>query len=201
MQNLEEGGDSIASHLSNLGLLNEGLVEERRRILLLLASTTIAVAVFPAVLDGRHARDVEAHLHELIPSSTCLLALPPCAAQVAVGAGVAAVLRQRHLYSNLVPTRQVRVPNLRVRQLKGGLVLHAEGELVLLEVGLSPVPAPQGVLLALESDAVPVLEEAADAVVVVLGEAVELVNDGGLAAEDLDLIALCGAAPLCGGDG
>jgi hypothetical protein len=57
------------------------------------------------------------------------------------------------------------------------------------------------VLLCLENDAVPVLEEAANAVVVILGETIELVDDCVFTAEDLDLVALCCSAPLCSADG
>lgn len=196
MKDLEEGRDGIAGHLSDLSLLNQGLIEECRCVLLFLSSATIAVTILSDVFDGRHTWDVESHLDQLISTSASLLALASRAAEVAVSTGIAAVLWQRHLYSHLVPARQVGVSDLRVGQLERRLVLHAERELILCEVGLAPIPAPQGMLLALQNHAVPILEEAADAVVVVLLEAIKLVNERCIATEDLYLVALCSAAPL-----
>lgn len=56
-------------------------------------------------------------------------------------------------------------------------------------------------LLCLENDTVPVLEEAADAIVVVLREAIELMDNCVLTAKDFDLVTLCCSTPLCGADG
>ena len=79
MQDLEEGGDGIAGHLSNLCLLNQRLVEECCSVLLLLACAVTAILI-TAVLNGGHTGDVEAHLDELVPTSSSLLALSACAA-------------------------------------------------------------------------------------------------------------------------
>lgn len=105
MQNIEEGGNSIASHFANLSLLNECVVEEGGSILLFLL-TSITSGVTISLFLCCHSRDVESHLNELIAASASLLALATRAANV-VGAGVVGVLRKRHLDSDLIATRQV----------------------------------------------------------------------------------------------
>ncbi|MDU6242515.1 MAG: PAS domain S-box protein, partial [Bradyrhizobium sp.] len=123
------------------------------------------------------------------------VAIPAASAALAVRAGVVGVLRQRHFDGDLIPAGEVCVSDLGVRQLEGRLVLDAERELGLGELGLAPVPASQGVLLGLENGAVPVLEDLAQALVVLLLKAVEL-DDARVALEDADLVALGGTTPL-----
>ena len=129
MQDVEEGGDSIASRLANLRLLEQGVVEKRGGILLLLASIATCVFTLRLLLCCRHARDVETHLHELILACAGLLALAAGATKVSIGASIVGVLRQRHLHGNLVPSRQIGVANLRVWDLESRSVLHTEGDL------------------------------------------------------------------------
>lgn len=195
MQNVEEGGDSITSSLANLCLLNESLVEERSRILLLLL-TTIATRIFAlGLLLRRYTGDVESHLDQLILARSCFLALASGTAQLAVGASVVGVEGQGELQGNFIPTRQVCVSNLRVRQLKGWAILDVEGDFGFGELGLAPVPSPQRMLLALQRGAVPVLKDLAQALVVLLLESVEL-DDARIALQNPDLVSPGGAAPL-----
>ncbi|RBQ83434.1 hypothetical protein VDGD_20950 [Verticillium dahliae] len=136
----------------------------------------------------------------LVLASTRLLALATRTAEGAVGARVVFVGGGGKLDGDLVAAGEVGVGDFRVGHLKGRAVLHVEGQLSLAELGLAPVPAAQGVLLVLEGRAVPVLEELRQALKLLLREAVEL-DDAGVAAEDLDLVALGGATPLGGCDG
>lgn len=79
MENVEEGGNGIASRLSNLRLLDEGVVEDGGSALLLLVG--IAAGIFAlGLFSRRHTRHVEAHLDELVLASSCLLALAASAA-------------------------------------------------------------------------------------------------------------------------
>ena len=201
MEDVEECRNSIASHLANLGLVHEGIVKQRCGILLLFAAARVTASILSiGLLLGRHAGDVEAHLDELIPPTASLLPLAPGTTEVAIRAGVLGVDRQRHLDSDLIAPSQVGVANLRVRDLECGSILDVEGELGLGEVGLAPVPPPQGVLLVLEYRAVPVLEDFREAVKVLLLEAVELDDGGRVALQDADLPALGGAAPVGAAD-
>jgi hypothetical protein len=177
MQNVEEGGDGIASRLANLGLFDEGIVEEGRGVGLVLGAGVTPSVFTVSLLLGRRAGNIEAHLDELVLAGAGLLAFAPRAAKVAIGAGVVVALRQGHFDSNLIAAGQVGVANLRVRYLEGWAVLNAEGELSLRKLGLAPVPAAQRVLLALEGSAIPILEDFGQALIVLLLEAVEL-DDG-----------------------
>jgi len=193
VKHVEKGGDGVTSHLANLRFFDEGIVEESGSVLLLSFVAASAVLALGLLLGGC-AGDVEAHLNQLVPTSAGLLSLAASAA-LAVRAGVVGVLRQRHFDGDLIPAGEVCVSDLGVRQLEGRLVLDAERELGLGELGLAPVPASQGVLLGLENGAVPVLEDLAQALVVLLLKAVEL-DDARVALEDADLVALGGTTPL-----
>lgn len=200
MQNIQEGGNGIASRLANLSLVDERLIEEGSRIFDLLAVLAACVLTL-RLLAGSGSGDVEAHLDELITASGGLGALCASATQLGVGTSVGGGGRgQGHLDSDLVSTGKVGVANVRVGQLKGRAVLDAKGELRFGELGLAPVPAAKGVFLVLEGGAVPVLEHLGKAVVVLLREAVQLNDAGASALEDLDLVTLRSAAPLRGRD-
>lgn len=127
MQDIEEGGDSIARHLADFRLLNEGLVEEGGGVLLL---AIVAGGVFTTL--GLHlgggAGNIEAHLDELVAAGAGLFALSAGAA-LASRARVVGVLRQRQFDGDLIAACEVRVGNLRIGNLKGGLVLDVEDEL------------------------------------------------------------------------
>lgn len=131
----------------------------------------------------------------MILARTGLLALASGTAQLAIGASVVGVEGQGELQGNLVSTGQVCVSNLRVGQLKGRAVLDVEGDFGFGELGLAPVPSSQRMLLALQRGAVPVLEDLAQAFVVLLLESIEL-DDARVALQDSDLVAPGGAAPL-----
>lgn len=191
MQNIQKGSDSIASHFTNLRLLHQRLVEERGGILLgLLLLVTASLAILAVgLLFGGGSRHVKAHLNELVLAGSRLLSL------AIRRRSVIAILRQRHLNSDFIATGQVGVANLGVRKLEGGAVLNVECNLSLGELGLSPVPSTEGVLLALKGCAVPVLEDLAQAIVVLLLEAVQL-NDSGIALENADFVSLGSLTPL-----
>lgn len=79
---------------------------------------------------------------------------------MAVGARVIGVGGGK-LDGDFVAAGQVRVGHLRVGDLEGGLVLDVENQLGLGEFRLAPVPASQGVFLALQVYAIPVLKDLA----------------------------------------
>lgn len=159
---VEKLGNRVAGRLPNLGLLHEGIVEQRHRVLLFFIGAAASLVAVNVLLCGG-ARDVEAHLNKLVRAGPGLFARTARAAQMAIGAGVVVVGGERKLHGDLVAAGQVRIGNFRVRDLEGGTILHVEGELCLAKVGLAPVPAAQGVLLVLERRAVPVLENLAEA--------------------------------------
>ncbi len=161
MEDIQKGGDGVASRLPNLGLLDKSVVEERDSVLLLL----VAAPRLPplGLLPRCGARNVEAHLGHLVPPGRGLPALAWCRAILAV---CLSALADRELDGDLVAARKVGVGDLRVGDLKGGPVLHVERELGLAELGLAPVPAAQRVLLVFEVGAVPALEDFAETLIV-----------------------------------
>lgn len=193
MKDLQEGGNGITSSLADLSLVHEGLVEQGGGILLLLFG--IAAGFFSLGLLARGGtRYVESHLDQLVLPRTRLLPPPSRTAQVAVRSRVILV-RGREFDGDLVASGEVGVGYLGVGDLEGGLVLDVEDELGLAKLGLAPVPPPQGVFFGLEVDAVPELEELAQALEVLLLEAVEEDELGG-PLQNLDLEALGRATPL-----
>ena len=157
MQDLQEGGDSITGSFTDLGFVDEGLIEQGSGVLLLFLCIATGFLSLGLLASGS-ARDIESHLAQLILASARLLATAPRAAQMAIGAGVISVGSGK-LDGDLVPTGQVGVGNLGVGDLECGFVLDVENELGLGKLGLAPVPASQGVFLGLEVYAVPVLED------------------------------------------
>lgn len=91
MQNVEEGGDSIASSLANLCLFDKSLVEECSSILFLLLTTVATGVLTLCLLLCRYSRDIESHLDELIFARTSFLALASSTAQLTVGASVVGI--------------------------------------------------------------------------------------------------------------
>lgn len=161
MQDVQEGGESVASNLANLGLVHERLVEQIRGILLLAVTILCSrhiLAIFLGLLLGGHAWNVEAHLDQLVSCACRLLASEFGSSQVPVCAGVA-ISGEREVYGDLVLSSQVGVRDLSVRHLEGWAVCDVEGELGLAKVGFAPVPAPQRMLAVVEIDAVPRLED------------------------------------------
>lgn len=195
MQNIEEGGDSITSRLTNLCLLNQRLVEERRGILLLLLAGVATGVLALGLLLGRHTGNVKPHLDELILARTGLFALATRTAQLAIGAGVIGVEGQRQLYCDFISTSQVGISNLRVGHLESRTVLDVEDNFGLGKLGLAPVPPPQRMFLVLQHGAVPVLEDLAKAFVILLLETVQL-DDARVALQDSDLVSPGGSTPL-----
>lgn len=191
MEHVQESGNSIASSLTDFSLLNQCLIKQSCGILLLLVTTSALLAL--GFLSRRRTRNVEPHLDKLIITRGRLLPLST-SSPVRIS-----VSRQREFNRHLIAAGQVGVGYFRVRNLKGGAVLHVEGELSFCELGFAPIPSPQRVLLVLEVGAVPVLEDLGEAVVVVVLEAVQL-DDARGAVEDLQLVAPRRAAPLGASD-
>ena len=162
MQDIQEGGDRIASRLPNLRLLNKSIVKERDGALLFLVHAAPSIAAF-GFFPSRCARDVEPHFRELVSPGRGLLALPRCGAILAVGL---ARVSDRKFDRDFVATGKVGVGYLRVRDFERGTVLHIERDLSLAELGLAPIPAAQRVFLVLKGCAVPVLEDFAEAFIV-----------------------------------
>lgn len=147
MQHVEEGGDSIASRLTDFSFLNKSLIEKHGGILLLLAVLIAAGFLSFGFLLGRHAWDIKSHFDKLVLSCTCLFTPATRTTELAVSTRVAGVKWKSHLDSNLIAASQVGVANLRVGQLKRWLVLNAKGDFGLGEFGFAPIPASKGVLL------------------------------------------------------
>lgn len=162
MQDIQEGGDRIASRLTDLRLLNQSIVEERDGALLFLVHAAPSIAAF-GFFPRRCAGNVEPHLRELVSPGRGLPALPWCGTILAVGL---ARVSDREFDSDFVATRKVGVGYLRVGDFERGTVLHVERDLSLAELGLAPIPAAQRVFLVLKGCAVPVLEDFAEALIV-----------------------------------
>lgn len=190
VQDIRERSDGISGRLANVGLLDQRLVEERHRVLLLLVGIAGRIAALGLFPRGG-AWDVDPHLHELV--------LPGRGSLARALLAVRAILVQRKLDGDLVAPGEVGVGDLRIRDFEGRPVLHVEGQLGLAKLGLAPVPAAERVLLVLQRRAVPVLEDLAETLVVFLREAVQL-DDAGVALQDLHLVAARGSAPLCAAD-
>jgi hypothetical protein len=164
MQDIQKSSDSVASCFSDLCFLNQGVVEDCHGILLFFVRIAPSIVTL-GFLPGCRARDVESHLNQLIPPSRSLLALPRRRAILAVGL---AGLADSKLDGDFVSAGKVRVGDLRVGDFESGSVLYVERHFSLAELCLPPVPAAQRVLFALEVGAVPVLEDLAQALVVLL---------------------------------
>ena len=82
MEDIQEGGDSIASRLPNLGLLDKSVVEERDSVLLFLVAASCLAPL--GLLPRCGARNVEPHLGHLVPPGRGLPALAWCRAILAV---------------------------------------------------------------------------------------------------------------------
>lgn len=214
MQDVQERRNGVASRLANLGLLDEGVVKERYGVLLLLrvATSVVTLGFFPRCRPW----NVESHLDELILPGSRLLSLVGCPV---VTVGFATVTNGK-FDRDLVATSEVRVGNLRIRNLEGWPVLNVEGELRFTELGLSPVPTAERVLLLLEVGAVPVLEDFVESFIVLresqhplirsdkkkkigsahlLLKAVQL-DDARIPLQNLHLVALCRPAELRAAD-
>lgn len=76
--------------------------------------------------------------------------------------------------SDFVLASQVGVGDLGVWYFEGGAVGNVEGEFGLAKVGLTPIPAAQGMFAVVQVDAVPRFEYLCDTIEVVLLETVEL---------------------------
>lgn len=161
MQDIQESGNSIAGCFSNLCLLDQGVVEERHGVLLFLVCIAPGIATL-GFLPGGCAGDVESHLDELIPPGRGLLALPWRRA-ICLGA-----VADSKLDGDFVPAGKIRVGDLRVGDFESGSVLYVERHFGLAKLCLPPVPAAQRMFLALEVGAVPILEDFAQALVVLL---------------------------------
>ena len=73
MQNIQESGIGVTRHLSNLGLVDQCLVEQIGSIglfsIFFFLIVCAALCIFGFLFLGNSARDVKAHLDELISPS------------------------------------------------------------------------------------------------------------------------------------
>ena len=167
MQHIQESGKRIASHIANLRLLHEHLVEEVRGILLLAAllfllpllplGLVLAVLLLNALLRLHHRTgDVKSHLDQLVrPGGRLPAPVFRAARRLTLGFVLGG---EGELDGDLVLTRQIRVGDLGVRDFERGAVLDVEAELGLCEIRLTPVPAAERMFSAFDVDAVPDFE-------------------------------------------
>lgn len=95
MQNIEKGGDSIASGFANFSLLDQRFIKEGSSILFLFLSSVAAGVLSISLLLGCCPRDVKSHLHKLVLASAGLLATPAGTTQSAIVSRIARILGQR----------------------------------------------------------------------------------------------------------
>lgn len=68
MQDVLEGDESVASNLANFCLLNESIVEQAGGVVFLfLTLVGNILAIFLLLLLRHGSRNVETHLHKLVP--------------------------------------------------------------------------------------------------------------------------------------
>lgn len=92
MQDVLKSDECVAGNLSDFCLLNEGVVEQTGRVVLLLfVAFRDVLAIFFLFLLGHSSGDVEAHLHKLVSCTTSLLSACSSTTQVSVRTGVLAV--------------------------------------------------------------------------------------------------------------
>lgn len=168
MKHIQESGKRITSHVSNLSLLHQHLIEQissvlllALRLFLLLPFFTLrlllAILLLYTLLRLHHRTgDIEPHLDQLIRPRR---RLAPSILRAPGRLRLRLVLgRQRELNRDLVLPRQVGVRDLGVGDFERGAILHVETELGLGEVRLTPVPAAEGMFSTFDVDAVPDLE-------------------------------------------
>lgn len=172
MQDVQERSKCVSCDLSDLRLVHQCLVENVGRVLLLVFAVRHLFTVLLLLFSGRCARNVEAHLNQLIHRSARFSSSRSCAAQMAVRSSIFPISRKRKFHRDLVLASQVGVGYLGVRNFERRLIANVENELTLAEIAFSPVPPAQSVLFLLQVDAVPQLETLGQAVVVVLLEPV-----------------------------
>ena len=104
MEDVLKGRKGVSRHISNLGLVHEGVVEDRGGVLLLALVLAIASILAPRRLLGG-AGDIEAHLEQLISGGPGLLAGGAPVAGLSVGTGVLSVGRMGKLDGHFVLSR------------------------------------------------------------------------------------------------
>lgn len=90
MQDFQEGGDGVAGRFTNLGFVDEGLIEQSGGILLFFFSVTASLLSLRLLASGSSG-DIKSHLTQLVFACAGLLATPSRTAQMAVGAGVVGI--------------------------------------------------------------------------------------------------------------
>lgn len=159
MQNVEKRSVCIARNLPDFGFVHQGVVEGVGSVLLLAVFPIRHLLAVLFLLSLRHrAGNVKSHLHQLVPSATRLLPLRSCASQVAIRACVVVMRGHCQLNSHFVLPCQIGVLNFRVRYLESRSTLHVKRQFVFTELGLSPIPSSQRMLLVLEIYRIPPLE-------------------------------------------
>lgn len=144
VKNIQECSKGITGHISNLGLVHEGLVEEVCGILLLDLFLVLFLIPFSALrlllLHGC-TRDVEAHLDQLIgPGGSLAASVLRASCRLSIDT-ICLSCRERKLYRHLILASKVGVGYFGVRNLESGSVLDVERQFGLGEVCLAPVPS------------------------------------------------------------
>ncbi len=141
MQHVLECGKGVSRDIPNLGLVHEHVVEHVGRILLfLIFPVHAAIGIIAHILLGG-AGDVEAHLNELVHPTPSFLSLRSGSAEMLLDGRLLVFVRQRELDRHFILAGQVGVGDFRVWDLESGSVLHVEGQFMLAEISLAPVPS------------------------------------------------------------
>lgn len=127
MQDIQKGCKCVASHIANLSLVHECLVEEVCRVLFLFLFVVfflITLAILCFLLLHCGARDVESHFHQLI-RACCSLATAIFGTSCRLSFGICS--RECKLHRHFVLSSKVGIRDLGVWNLEGGSVLNVEG--------------------------------------------------------------------------
>lgn len=162
MQYIQERRKRLSRHLANLSFIHQRFIKRLGRILLLhlivISITPRRLLPIPCLLLRHFPRNVEPHLHQLVPRRRRLP--PPILRMPGLFTVPIRTIRLRlriqiELHGDLVLARLIRIRDLRVRDLKSRSILHVESQLRAPELRLPPVPPPKRMLLVLDCSPVP----------------------------------------------
>lgn len=163
MKDIQERSKGITSHITNLGLVHERLIEEISCVLLLnfLIPFLLLVILLAPLLNAfirlhRGPRNVETHLNQLVRASRSLLAAV-LGTPIRLTVGTVRLV-QRKLHGDFILARQVGIGDLGVGKLERGTVEHVERQFSLGKLRLAPVPSSDRVFALFDVDTVPDLE-------------------------------------------
>lgn len=163
MQHIQEGSVCITRHLSNLGFVNQRLIEEIRGICLLsiflLLIVCVTFCIFGLFLLRHRARDIKSHLHKLISSGCSFSASVPGAALfMSIYSIRSRFCTQVEFHCHFVSSSKIRVGDLGIWYLESRSVLHIESQFRLAKFCFTPIPASECMLPVLKVDTIPDLE-------------------------------------------